>query len=597
VKRIYIISLLFLVWSTSLFAQDLKLTASLSSNEVSTGQQFQIIFTVNKNIDRFAPPDLSGFQVLSGPNQSTSMTSINGVTTSSMSLSYDLAASRPGVYAIGPATISVGGKIIRSNPLKLTVIKGNAPTQGNNSSAGQQAPSNSQDLSKRVFIRAIPNKTSVYQGEQITVAYKLYTNIDLLDNQVDKLPDFNGFWSQEIKETNQNVQWSIETYKGIRYQTAVIKQVILFPEHSGELSLDYLGMTFLVRAPVESSDPFDQLFGATKDVKQKTKSSAVVIHVKPLPLEGKPANFNGAVGNFSFSADLDKKELKANETLNYTLSISGSGNLKLMSAPVINPPEFFEKYDPKLTDQITESAQGVSGSRKYAYLLIPRKEGIFKLEPYRFTYFNPLTKRYVTLTSSSFQVKVNKGAPGSDPVPYASNNQQDVKALGKDILYIKTTAPSFSKKGKFYNSIAYYLLLCLGPVLFLSSLAYKKKQDKDNSDLVKLKSKYASKLAAKHLASAQQQLSLGDKKAFYEELYKGLYGYLSDKLNITAALLNQENIISKLRDTSVAEPVISSLVNTLNDCEMARYAPVQGKDESNVFENAKNIIKDIEQYV
>jgi hypothetical protein len=596
VNKIYTIGLLFLIWSTSLFAQDLKLTASLSSTEVSTGQQFQITFTVNRNIDRFAPPDLSSFQVLSGPNQSTSMTSINGVTTSSMSLSYDLAASKPGVYAIGPGTISVGGKIIRSNPLKLTVIKGSAPAQGN-ASASPQASANSQDLSKRVFIRAIPSKTSVFQGEQITVAYKLYTNIDLLDNQVDKLPDFNGFWSQEIKETNQNVQWSIETYKGVRYQTAIIKQVILFPEHSGELSLDYLGMTFLVRAPVESSDPFDQLFGATKDVKQKTKSPVVMIHVKPLPLAGKPANFNGAVGNFSFTADLDKKELKANETLNYTLNISGSGNLKLMSPPVINPPEFFEKYDPKLTDQITENAQGVSGNRKYAYLLIPRKEGTFKLEPYRFTYFNPSTKRYVTLTSDAFQVKVNKGAPGSDPVPYAGNNQQDLKALGKDILYVKTNEPSFTNKGDFHNSVAYYLLLCLGPVLFLSAWAYKKQQDKNNSDLVKLKSKYASKLAAKHLASAQKQLSLGDKKAFYEELYKGLYGYLSDKLNLSAALLNQENIIAKLREASVTEPVITNLTSTLNDCEMARYAPVHGKEENNVFENAKNIIKDIEQYV
>jgi hypothetical protein len=203
----------------------------------------------------------------------------------------------------------------------------------------------------------------------------------------------------------------------------------------------------------------------------------------------------------------------------------------------------------------------------------------------------------VTLTSKAFTVKVNKAAPGSDPGPYAAAGQQDLKSLGKDIQFLKTDPPSFSDPGNFFGSLAYYILLCSGPLVFMGALVYKNRQDKNNGDLVKLKSKNAGKLAAQHLAIAKKQLLTGDKKAFYEEIYRGLYGYLSDKLNISAALLNQETIVSSLRSTAVNEQLISNLLNTLQDCEMARYAPVQGKQETEVFENAKKIINDIENNV
>jgi len=597
-KTIYLTGLFCVIWCTALFSQDVTFTASLSSNQVAAGQQFYITFTANSSIDRFAPPELSQFRVLSGPNQSSSVTSINGRMTSSMTLSYDLVAPKEGVYIIGPATIVVKGKQIRSNALRLVVGKG-TPGQQNNSAPAtvtNQPDERSLDISKRLFIRAVPSKTSVYQGEEIIVSYKLYTNIDILDNQVDKLPDFNGFWSQEIK-LNENVQWTIETYKGIRYQTAVLKQIILFPEHAGDLKLDPLGMTFLVRAPSASNDPFDQIFGSYDDVKRKIKSADITIHVKPLPDKGKPANFNGAVGTFALSASLDKKELKANETATYSLNISGSGNLKLMSAPVIETPEFFEKFDPKLEDQITVNANGVSGSRAYNYLLIPRKEGKFNLKPYHFTYFNPSSGRYVTLVSGPFPIQVNKAAPGSDPGQYATTNQQDIKSLGKDIVYIKIDPPSFSTKGSFHGSIAYYLLLSIGPLLFIGSVTYKKWNDKNNSDVVQVNKNKANKLAAKHLKSAMEQLKTGNKNAFFEEIYKGIYGYLSNKLNIPAASLNQETIVNKLRDASLSEAIIVNLVNILEDCEMARYAPSASKDPSVVYENAKNSINDIENNI
>lgn len=419
----YILSVL-LLWTGTLFAngikpamQDVKVTATVSKSVVGTGEAFEISFSVNGNIESFNPPPLNGFQVVGGPNQSSSYSSINGNTTASVAISYDLVGVKEGEYTIGPATFVVGGKHIKSNSVKIKVVKGRSVPQGNQGNAAPQrdrvAEGNSTDISKRLFLRAVANKTNVYIGEQFSVSYKLYTNIDLVDNALDKLPDFNGFWSQEIKNNNPNVQWEIENYNGEKYHVATLKQMILFPERFGKLTLDPLAMTFVVRQAAPSNDPIEQFFGGSyKDTKYKIKSTPITINVKPLPEAGKPEGFNGAVGNFSIGANLDKSSVKANEALNYTLKITGSGNLKLLKAPELTLPADIEKYDPKVNDNINESISGVSGSRKYSFLLIPRHEGNYTIEPLKFSYFNPVTGKYTSLTAGSFAIKVAKGEPG-----------------------------------------------------------------------------------------------------------------------------------------------------------------------------------------
>ncbi len=604
IKKTHYILTLFLLWSGTLWAQT-RFTATVSQSTVGTGEPFEVTFSVNANIERFNPPDLSAFQVLGGPNQSSSMTSINGNMSTSMSLSYDLLAAKEGEYTIGPATITVNGKTYRSAPIKVRIIKGHATPQNNRASssgAGSTAvpEGKTQNLAKSLFMRAIPDKTSVYQGEQVSVSYKLYTSVELVDNQLDKLPDFNGFWSQEIKNNNPNVQWSTEVYNGTTYHVAVLKQIILFPEHSGNLTLDPLGMTFLVRQVVPSNDPFDQIFGggSYKDVKYKVKSTPVTIHVKSLPEAGKPAGYQGAVGNFALSAVVDRTALKANEALNYVLKISGSGNLKLLNTPVASFPPDFEKYDPKVTDHITESTGGVSGSREYTFLLIPRREGNYTLPPYTFTYFNPTTAQYVTLTSGAFAINVAKGAPGSEVKVYASGKQKEDRMLDKDMLDIQSTQNHFSRAVKaIFGSFWLYLAVVLALLSWFGFKYYKKWDAERNSDVVQVKRRNANKIAARHMAHAGKQLSGGDKKAFYEAVYKGIYGYLSDKLNIPVADLNHENIISRLREAALDESIIQNLAETLEMCEMARYAPVSGVKEAEVFEKAKNNISDIEAHL
>lgn len=603
-KKIYCILLLLLLQVNLLFAADIRFTASVSKTEVGTTEQFEITFTVNGNGDRFTPPSFNNFIVVSGPNVSTSMMVVNGNASSSMAYSYVLVAAKEGTYTIGPATIVVNGKQLSTNPIKMKVVKG-AASQNNNPAVTQNAPDSrvtmhkpGTDISKSLFIKAVVDKSRVYLGEQITLTYRLYTRVALVGSEPEKLPDLNGFYSQDIKNPDQNVKWRTEVYKGVKYNVADMKQSILFPEHAGDITIDPMSMFFVVRETAASDDDmFGQFFDSYNDVKYKIKSAPVVVHVNPLPQAGKPDSFGGAVGRFAISTSLDKKELKANEPLNYKIKISGTGSLKLLKP--INPafPADFEKYDPKTVDSIAESEKGSSGSRTYTYLLIPRHEGNFTIDPVKFSYFDPSTGKYVTLTGRGFPVKVNKGLSENNVTAFSPADKQDVKLLNKDIRYIKTDA-DITKKGEgFYGSGLYYSLLAAGPLLFLAALAYGKWDEKNNSDIVKVKSRKAGKIAAKHLASAQAQLSANNSRLFYENVFKGLYGYLSDKLNIAAADLNREKIAAELKARSLDEGLINSLLETLDLCDMARFAPVSGISAQQVFDKAKNMINDIENEI
>jgi len=602
-KKLGLLSLL-LLWTTLSFAQ-LKFTATASKTNVGVGEQFQVDFALNGGGERFIPPDFHGLDVLSGPNPSTSMTSINGVTSYNTTYSYILAAEKEGTFSIDAAAIVSAGHTLTTNSLKIKV-KGQAPQQQQQQPAQQAqaaAPDDAskgdaKDLSKQIFLRAEVDKTNVYVGQQIKVSYKIYTRVGILGGQPDKAPDLNGFYNQDVVNKNPNSTWKSETYKGLRYNVATIKQSILFPQHSGDLSIDPLGMTVVVRLQLPSRNVLDDFYGNVKDVKYQMKSQPVIIHAIALPEAGKPANFSGAVGSFSIYADVDKKELKANETLNYTLEITGTGNLNLMNAPKISPPVDFEKYDPKTTDHITTDSLGVSGSRQFSYLLIPRHQGDYMLNPVDFTYFNPATKQYVTLPAKGFNIKVDKGDATANVPAFNSSDQQEIKLLGTDVRYIKTSSAGLYKNGEgFYDSALYYMLLLIGPVLFAGALFYRRWNTQYNSDIVKVKSRLANKIAAKHLAAAQKELTAGNKSAFYEAIAKGLYGYLSDKLNIPIADLNRENIADKLKARSLDAALIKQLDDTLDLCEMARFAPVTGIAQQEVFDKAKNIINEIEDKI
>lgn len=584
----------------TVYAQDLTFSVSLSKSEVGTGEPFEITFSANGNMDTFIPPEFPGFQVVSGPNVSQSMTSVNGKTAVSISYSYGLIATREGTFTLGPAFMVSGGHRISSGSAKIKVVKG-SPARQNNQAADadlELTDGSRADLSKSLFIKSVTDKRSVYQGEQIALSYRLYTRIGIVDSRVDKLPDLTGFWSEDVKNPRQQAQWRTETYKGVKYNVADIKQAVLFPEHSGDLRIDPFEMTFIVRVQAPERDIMDQFFGSYQDVKYQAKSAPVVIHVRPLPEQGKPSGFSGAVGRFSVKATADKDSLKANEALNYSIKISGAGNLRLLKTLEIKFPQEFESYDPKITDSVSEADRGLSGRRAYTYLLIPKKHGNYSLASFHFSYFDPVTGSYTTLTTAPLSVKVSKGIHEQTVSSPAPAGQQDLEAVYKEIRTIKTGRPDLSEIGKsFYGSLAYYLLLFAGPVACVVSLIYRNQLRRYNSDVVKVKDRRAGKVAAKHLADARQQLLTQQSATFYEAIFRGVYGYLSDKLDLTAAELSREVITSRLAHRGAGEGTVRDLMDLLDSCEMARYSPAAQVAAAQVFDNAKRIINDIEHEI
>ncbi|AYL97912.1 BatD family protein [Mucilaginibacter celer] len=612
--KLFILTLL-LFCSSLAFAQ-VKFTASADRTTIGTGEIFEITFSINANGERFAPPAFAGFQVVAGPNVSNSVSMINGVTSVSMAYGYDLMATKEGEFTIGPATIMAGGRPYSTTPIKIRVVKGSAGSgngpQGNSRQQQQQqqqfnAPDESniqrgrvRDISKSLFLRTSVDKSTVYLGQQIVMNLRLYTRVSIVNGEPEKIPDLNSFYSQDIKNNNPNAQWRTEVLNGVRYNVTDIKKTILFPQHEGNITIEPAIMNFVIRQQAASSsgDPFDAFFGGYEDVKYRVKGTPVVIHVKPLPLAGKPVDFSGAVGKFNISASLDKNEIKANDAINYQLKVSGTGNLKLLKPISPNFPPDFEKYDPKVTDTIVENESGSSGSRRYTYLLIPRHQGDYTIDPVKFSYFNPATGKYVTLTTRAFPVKVAKGTgDNSNVTAFSSAGKQDVKVLSNDIRYIKTENELNEVGSDFYDSGLYYFLLILGPLGFAGALVYGKWRDKNNADVVGTKSRKAGRVAAKHLAVAKQRLAANDNKAFYEDLFRGLYGYLSDKLNIPYADLNREKIGDELKARSLDESLINEMLDTLDMCEMARYAPVSGITGQQVFDKAQTMINNIESKI
>ena len=598
--KYYILTLLLFA-AGQLFAQEAKFVAQVTKTTVATGEQFELTFSVNGDAGSFTPPDLNDFQLLSGPNTSNSMEFVNGKATSSSSVSYILTPVRVGTFTIGPATAVINGKKMTTNPIKMTVVKGRPVQQQSRSMGGGggdvQAPRNA-DLSKSLFLRADISRNNVYQGQPIILSYRVYTRVDILQSQVTKLPDLTGFWNEDVKATGP-ASFRIESYKGQRYNVADVKQIILFPDHAGNITIDPFEMNFVARVQASPRDFMDQFFGGNvQDINYSAKSLPVVVHVKPLPEAGKPAGYSGAVGQFSVEASIDKTHLKANEALNYKIKVTGSGNIKLFKD--LNPqfPADFEKYDPKMTDSVKESAEGVSGTRIYNYLVIPRHKGDFTIAPVTFSYFNPSTGKYVTLTTKSFKINVEKGLNENNVTSLSDNDKEDVKLLNKDIRYLKTGDADLHEEGdSFFGSPGFYLLLLLGPILSVIAFMVRNQMRIKNADVVGVKSRRASKVAAKHLANANKELQANNTQAFYEAVFKGLYGYLSDKLNISYADLDRDKITTALRAKSAKEETIGELLDTLDLCEMARYAPVTQISAQQVFEKAKRIINAIEDEI
>ena len=592
----------FLIIGCTAFAQNAFLSATASKSTVGVGEQFQVTFTLNCDGQNFRSPDLSNFNVLSGPNKSSSISIVNNSYTQTLSFTFFLQPKSEGTFKIGPASIEVQGKKINSNIINLTVVKGNPPA-GNNQNNNQGNNQSSGITDKNLFVRAIVSKSSVFEGEALTVTFKIYTNIDVNSYSVSKAPAFNGFWNQDIEIPNPPPT-SVEVIDGVRYTTAVIKKAVLFPQQSGVLTIDPMELECIARIRVRNqrmadpfgmfSDPFfSDAFGGVQQVKCNAKSISVKVNVKELPGTA-PSTYSGAVGSLTFDASLDKTVTKENEPVNLKFKISGNGNLKLATAPDVSFPEDLETYDPKIGENYKASDAGVNGSKTIEYLIIPRHEGDYEIPAVTFSYFDLVKQQYVSKTAGPFKVKVGKGNGSS--TASSSGSKNDVQLLGRDIRYLKTDKQLFpSDGGRFYGSWLFYVLSLLPLIAAAGGIYFKRQTAFNEANSILVRSKKATSFAQKRLAGAGKLIAENKHALAFEEISKALWGYASDKLTIPVSELSKENIAEQLRSKNVNDQSIERFTNCISTCEMAQYGGLDVTAQSNkLYQDAIQIITDIE---
>ena len=582
-RKLIIILMTLMAYSTQTFADKVSFVAS-APDVVVVGDQFRLSYTVTtQKVKDFRAPSIKGFDVLMGPSRSeqSSTQIVNGSvsSTSSITFTYILMANTAGEFTVPGASIVADGNQMISNSVKIKVLpqdqNHNSSRRNNDNSSSIQPSSNASVSNQDLFITATASKTNVYEQEAFVLTYKIYTRESNLQLNNAKLPDFKGFHSQEIEMTT-NARWTPEHYKGRNYYTTVYRQFVLFPQQSGKLFIEPAQFQMTVNKPVQSADPFDVFFNGGNNVieiKKPITTPKIAINVNPLPA-GKPTNFLGGVGEFNISSSINSKELKTNDAITIKLVISGTGNLKLISNPEIKFPDDFEVYDPKVDNQVRLTKEGLTGNKVIEYLAIPRHAGTYKIPGVSFSYFDIRSKSYKTLNTEDYVINVEKGAGNADQVIANFTNKEDLKVLGEDIRYIKQNEVTFQPKGSFfYGSMSYWLFYIIPALAFILFFIIYRKQAAENANVAKMRTKKANKVAIKRMKLAGKLLSENKKDAFYDEVLKALWGYISDKLNIPVSRLSKDNIEEKLRNHGVSEELIKEFLNALNDCEFARFAP------------------------
>lgn len=610
-NKLYI-SLLTILWSLStlsLFADNVTFRASAPSI-VEVGERFRVQYTVNsQDVSNFTYPKFEGFDVMYGPStsQQSSFQYINGQMSQSSSYTYTftLMATKAGTYNIPPASVVVGGQTYKSQGLSIQVVAASGGGRSNQQYQQGSRRQRMQEDSPRqqsttisgsdLFMTATANRTNVYEQEAILVTYKVYSLVNL--TQLDgKLPTLDGFQIQEIP-LPRNKEFTPENYNGRIYHSVVWSQYVLFPQKSGDLVIPSITYEGVVVQQNRSIDPIEAFFNGTGglvEVKKKITTPKLTIHVNSLP--NKPVNFSGAVGLFSVSSTISSEKVKANDAVTLKINVKGTGNMKLISAPEVAFPKDFETYDAKATDNFSLNRNGLSGSKEFEYLAVPRHAGKYTIPATDFVFFDPSTSSYKTVSTEPYTIEVEKGSGSSSSVESYTNNQQDVKELNKDIRYIKTGETDLQQSGdSFFGSWKFWLAYLIPLLIFLTILAIGHKQIKDNANIAKMRGRKANKIAKKRLKVASKLLADKNQSEFYDEVMRALWGYIADKLNMPQANLNKDNINAALAQQQVDPQLIDDFIKTLNECEFARYAPGNPNENmETVYNSAVNVISKME---
>ncbi|MFV0565931.1 MAG: BatD family protein [Flavobacteriaceae bacterium] len=577
--------LLFLFTSFLSIAQ-VKFEAKVSKNKLGVNERLRIDFEMNQDGDNFNPPDFSNFTVVGGPNQAVSHSWTNGKRSFSKTYSYFLSPKSRGTFTIAQATIEIDGETYKTVPIKIEVTTAvDIPKDPNDPSY---------IASENVHLVAEISKDNPYLNEAIRVVYKLYVSPTVaVDNwnEIDS-PRYNDFWSQNIDAQTQKVQNG--TYNGKEYRFLVLRETVLYPQKTGKLNIEPLTLDIAIRVPTNRRDIFGQSFMARTN---KTVSAGnKTITVKPLPEAGKPADFSGAVGSFSFDVSTTKTSLDASESFQLKIGVQGNGNLKLFKLPKVTLPSSLEVYEPEHTENVKTNASGMSGSISDAYTVVPQYKGKYPISSISFSYFDLKTESYKRLSSNEIVIDVLEG-----PLNTANNNtqapnatKQSVVTSGNQFAYIKTnTELSSTQTESFFKTNLFWSLLLLPFLAIPLAIVIRNKRAIRAADVDGNRIRKADKLARKYLGAAKK--SLGKKEAFYIALEKALHNYLKAKLHIETSDLSKDKISALLYEKQVEPNVTESFLSILERCELARYTPIDIATMQDDYDKAAKTISLIDK--
>jgi len=574
----YILMAAVLTAGVRAWASDLTVRASLDRQVVGVNQQFSLNVELSGEgagkTDRPELPDMNDFAVYLGSGTSQNIQFVNGRMSSSIVYAFHFQAVKTGRFTIGPVVVNHGGKTFKTEPLDLEVQQSPA-TPGSTRSPAESETSD-EIRSDDLFLRVIPGKTRVYRNEPVFLTYKLYTRVNVSTFSFDRLPGTAGFWVEDYPLDRQP-QTSVEVIDGRQYTTAVVKRMVLFPMTTGRKIIEPMSVTCEVQVRNRRSgrslfDSFfdDSFFG--RSVRKAVQSDSVLIEVLPLPEEGKPEGFQGAVGRYRMQGRLDKSQTKTHEAVTYVLEITGEGNVKTLSEPVVTFPPDFEVYPPKISETVERKAGAVTGTKRFEWVLVPRIAGQGRIPSVTMSYFDPESKRYHTVTVPERILQVSQG---EEPAPVVTGlSKQEVRLLGQDIRFIKLQTPKFySRHRGIHHRFIFWLAVFLPLPGLAAAVAVRRRRNRLERDVAYARSLRAGRAVRRRLSGARRLMSPGNEKAFFAEVSRALYGYIGDKLNLPEAGLMTEEIKNHLKNRGVEKRIIDDLLACLRQCDMRRFSP------------------------
>lgn len=599
-KKTFLI-LVYILAGCSLPAQDISLSVEAPA-VVAVGEQFMISWTANTRGGEFIAPAFDDFYLLSGPQTSFSQSTqiVNGKVTSTISntYSYYLQATKEGEFTVAPARLMLDREEYSSEHLTIEVVY-DTQGAGRQDAADESREKNMSEgvSSSDLFARLLVSKDEIFIGEHVLASLKIYSRVNLSGIQEVKYPDFQSFLREDI-ETPPLRTLERENVSGSIYGTGILQRFLLYPQKTGIITIDPAELTVLLQQQSQSADPFfGDFFSSFSTVPRMIATLPAEIKVKALPA-GAPDGFKGAVGDFIMSTSLSADSVYVNDALTLRVTLKGSGNLRLASAPDIELPPDIEVYEPETSSDLNINASGTSGTRTFEYVLIPRFHGNFKIPPLQYVFFDPSSGRYRTLSGGEHSFVTLKGDDEQQATDvYGGVSGTNVRFLGRDIRYIDTSNTELqSLNNILISDNAFLYSFPALALIFIIMVIIRREQIKRNSDIARVRNRKAAGIAAKRLKAAATCLNKSDTEGFYNELLKALWGYLGDKFNIPVSELNIDTVNSIMIRNKYGTGISGELQDVITKCEYSRYSPdtdIATADE--IYKKAEEIIKSIEK--